>query len=47
MGRQAITTAVTAVAGLLLAVATAFGVASATGGTPDPVDEPIVLYGER
>lgn len=42
-----LTTAATAVAGLLLAVATAFGISSASTSTPDPVDEPAVLYGER
>lgn len=43
----ALTTVATAVAGLLLAIATAFGIAAASTGTPDPVEEPALLYGER
>jgi hypothetical protein len=42
-----LTTAGTAIAGLVLAAATAFGIASTADSTPDPVDEPTVLYGER
>lgn len=39
------TTAGTAVAGLLLAIATAVGIASSAGGDPQPVEDPVVLYG--
>lgn len=42
-----LTTAGTAVAGLLLAVGTTFGIVSAASSTPEPVDEPVVVYGER
>ncbi len=42
-----VTTAGTAVAGVVLAVVTALGVASSADDTPQPVEEPTVLYGER
>ena len=42
-----VTTAATAVVGLLLAVGTTFGIVSAANTTPEPVDEPVVVYGER
>ena len=41
------TTAGTAVAGVLLAVVTAFGIVGASDDTPKQVEEPTVLYGER
>lgn len=47
MGDSPLTTVGTVVAGLVLAVATAFGIASASGDEPAQRDEPTVLYGER
>jgi hypothetical protein len=35
------------VAALALAVGTAFGLVSSQSQTPDPVDKPLVVYGER
>jgi hypothetical protein len=42
-----LTTAGTALAGVALAVVAAFGLASTSDSTPEPVDEPTVMYGER
>ena len=36
-----------AVVGLVLAVVASFGIISSSNGTPEPVDEPLVTYGER
>ena len=36
-----------AVVGLVLAVVTVLGIANAANSEPDPVDDPVVLYGER
>jgi hypothetical protein len=47
MNSSVLTTAATAVVGLLLAVGTAFGLSAAAASSPEPVDEPTVLYGER
>lgn len=47
MNSSVLTTAATAVVGLLLAVGTAIGVSNAANSTPAPVDEPTVVYGER
>ena len=43
----ALGTAAAAVAGLVLAVVTALGIASAAESDPKPVEDPVVLYGER
>lgn len=40
-------TAVSAVAGLVLAVIVSFGIVSGATGSPEPVDEPLVTYGAR
>ena len=40
-------TAGAAVAGLVLAVVTVFGIANAADSDPEPVEDPVVLYGER
>ena len=32
---------------VVLAVAVSFGIISSQSGTPEPVDEPLVTYGER
>ena len=42
-----LTTVGTAVAGVVLAVATSFGIVTAANSSPEPVDEPAVVYGER
>ena len=42
-----LTNAASAVVGVVLAVAASFGIISSQSGTPDPVDEPLVTYGER
>lgn len=42
-----VTTAGTAVVGLVLAVATAFGIGASADDEPAQVEEPTVLYGER
>lgn len=42
-----LTSAASAVVGVVLAVAVSFGIISSQSGTPDPVEEPLVTYGER
>lgn len=42
-----IANAVSAVAGLVLAVIVSFGIVSSVNDTPEPVDEPLVTYGAR
>ena len=42
-----LTSAASAVVGVVLAVAVSFGVISSQSATPEPVDEPLVTYGER
>ena len=42
-----LTIAASAVVGVVLAVAVSFGVISSQSATPEPVDEPLVTYGER
>lgn len=42
-----LTSAASAVVGVVLAVAVSFGIISSQSSTPEPVDEPLVTYGER
>lgn len=42
-----LTSAASAVVGVVLAVVVSFGIISSQSGTPEPVDEPLVTYGER
>lgn len=39
--------AVAAVAGVVLAVVASFGIVASASDTPEPVDQPLVTYGER
>ena len=38
---------VAAVVAAGLAIGTAFGIVTSQSATPDPVDQPLVVYGER
>lgn len=42
-----IANAIAAVAGVVLAVVASFGIVASANETPEPVDEPLVTYGER
>ncbi|MCW2667899.1 MAG: hypothetical protein JWN57_2861 [Frankiales bacterium] len=42
-----VTTAVAAVVGVVLAGITAFGIVTSANADPQPVDEPLVTYGQR
>lgn len=44
---DAIANAVSAVGGVVLAVVVSFGIVGSANSTPEPVEEPLVTYGER